>query len=170
MLLRRASRRMQGAGRARDQTKTPASPVIPAERSESRNPYPRCKIFNSGIMDSGLAAFAAPRNDNNKSPPRFFVVNKNPAFESGFSFWLSYFHHLIPALKTSRTIRSLPLVRGALARRRDGGAGGGARASVSQTESREASGHRPPALRQAAFNGWNGDRNRRAKALRDGGA
>ena len=44
-------------------------------------------------------------------------------------------------------------------RRRAGGAGCGARAGVSHTPVREASGNRPLQLRGTAFNGWTGKAN-----------
>src|SRR5215213_5996866 len=47
-----------------------------------------------------------------------------------------------------------PLTEGAVMRRRAGGAGCGARACVSHTQVREASGNRPSQLRGTAFVGW----------------
>ena len=54
-------------------------------------------------------------------------------------------------------------------RRRAGGAGCGARAGVSHTPVREASGNRPLQLRGAAFDGWTGKDERGRKPAGSGG-
>src|SRR5262249_6025677 len=44
-------------------------PVIPAERSESRNPYPLFEKYAPDVtMDSGFAPCGAPWNDRRSSP------------------------------------------------------------------------------------------------------
>jgi hypothetical protein len=62
-----------------------------------------------------------------------------------------------------------PLTEGAVMRRRAGGAGCGARAGVSHTPVREASGNRPLQLRGAAFDGWTGKDERGRKPAGSGG-
>ena len=71
----------------------------------------------------------------------------------------------LPGLWSTRLARLRASARGVLV----DGARCGARAPVTQTGSRVASGRRPSLLRGAAFNGWEGHGTRTAKAVRDTG-